>query len=198
MQARVEFRDPPFLRSLFGDPAWAWLWLLIRLYLGAQWIEAGWNKLLDPKWMQSGAALKGFWARAVTVPEGGRPLIVFDWYRDFISFLLNEGHYVWFAKVISVSEFAVGIALVLGVFVGFAAIGGAFLNWNFMMAGSASSNPVLVILALLLVMAWKTAGYIGIDRWLLPALGTPWQPGALFQRRARDGKESQPPEGGGG
>jgi thiosulfate dehydrogenase [quinone] large subunit len=27
------------------------------------------------------------------------------------------------------------------------------------------------------MMAWKIAGYYGADRFLLPMLGTPWQPG---------------------
>ena len=46
-----------------------------------------------------------------------------------------------------------------------------------MLAGSASTNPVLFVIALLVAFGWKTAGWIGVDRWLLPALGTPWQPG---------------------
>jgi thiosulfate dehydrogenase (quinone) large subunit len=70
----------------------------------------------------------------------------------------------------------VGIALIIGAFVGLAAVAGAFMNLNFMLAGSASTNPVLLLLGFLLVLAWKTAGYIGLDRWLLPILGTPWRP----------------------
>ncbi|HLF03982.1 MAG TPA: hypothetical protein VI855_02045 [Dehalococcoidia bacterium] len=27
----------------------------------------------------------------------------------------------------------------------------------------------------------KTAGWWGLDRWLLPAVGTPWQAGGLFR-----------------
>jgi thiosulfate dehydrogenase [quinone] large subunit len=48
------------------------------------------------------------------------------------------------------------------------------------MAGSASINPVLFTLSILLILAWKTAGWIGLDRFLLPALGTPWRRGRLF------------------
>ena len=66
------------------------------------------------------------------------------------------------------------IALILGAFTGIAAFFGALMNWNFMMAGSASSNPLLFVLALGLVMAWKIAGYIGLDYFLLPLIGTPW------------------------
>ena len=67
---------------------------------------------------------------------------------------------------------AVGIGLILGAFVGSAAVAGAF--------------PVLLLLGFLLVLAWKTAGYIGLDRWLLPVLGTPWQ-GAADRRRLEAG-----------
>jgi len=67
------------------------------------------------------------------------------------------------------------VGLILGAFVGVAALAGAFMNMNFMLAGSASSNPVLLVLAILLILAWKTAGYIGLDRFLLPLLGTPWK-----------------------
>ncbi len=44
-----------------------------------------------------------------------------------------------------------------------------------MLAGSASTNPVLLILGFLLVLSWKTAGFIRLDRYLLPILGTPWK-----------------------
>ncbi len=95
---------------------------------------------------------------------------------------LNGGHHVWFAKLVVFGEMAVGVALILGAFVGMAAFFGGFMNWNFMMAGTASTNPVLFTLAVLLILAWKTAGYIGLDRVLLPLLGTPWRPGvAVFK-----------------
>ncbi len=78
-------------------------------------------------------------------------------------------------KVVAFDETAVEIDLILGAFVGVAALAGGFMNVNFMLAGSASSNPVLLILAIVLILAWKTAGYIGLDRYLVPILGTPWK-----------------------
>ncbi|MBZ0299473.1 MAG: hypothetical protein K8J31_07035 [Anaerolineae bacterium] len=68
----------------------------------------------------------------------------------------------------------VGVALILGAFVGIAAVFGAFMNWNYIMAGSASTNGLLGIAAILLILAWKVAGYYGLDRYLLRWLGTPW------------------------
>lgn len=53
-----------------------------------------------------------------------------------------------------------------------------------MMAGTAATNLLLFAIATWLVLAWKTSGWIGLDRWLLAGRGTPWKPGRLFGRRA--------------
>jgi len=165
--------------------AFSWFWLVLRVYVGYEWLEAGRHKIVDSAWMSDGTALKGFWERAVAIPEQGRPPILYGWYRDFLQFMLDHHWYVWFAKLVAVGELLTGIALIAGVFVGFAALTGAFMNMNFMLAGSASSNPVLLILSLLIVLAWRVAGYWGFDRFLLKALGTPWNPGVLVQRTLR-------------
>lgn len=190
--AKVDWRrqatitDPPFAGELLGKTRWAWLWVPARLYVGYTWLTSGWGKIGNPAWVQTGEALKGFWERAVAIPEPpARPAIAFDWYRAFIQGLLEGGHYTWFAKLIAVGEILVGIALLLGAFTGIAAFFGGFMNWNFMMAGTASINPVLFTLSLLLMMAWKTAGWWGLDRWLLSLLGTPWRPGILFTGAGR-------------
>ena len=78
----------------------------------------------------------------------------------------------------------VGILLLLGAFTGIAAILGGFMNFNFMLAGSASVNPVFFLLQVLLILAWKVAGWYGLDRWLLPRLGTPWYRGTARERPA--------------
>jgi thiosulfate dehydrogenase (quinone) large subunit len=178
----VTIPNPPIARDLFGNTRWAWLWLLARLYVGYTWLTSGWGKVSDPAWMESGVALRGFWERAVVIPEApARPAIAFDWYRAFLQGLLEGGHYTWFGPLVAVGEVLVGVALILGAFTGIAAFMGAFMNWNFMMAGTASINPVLFSLSILLILAWRTAGWWGLDRWLLPMLGTPWQPGAIFE-----------------
>jgi len=167
--------NPPIARLLFEDTRFSGVWLVVRVLLGLAWIDASSHKLGNPAWMQTGEALKGFWAAAVKFdPTTGKGPIAFDWYRSFRQGMLDSGAYVWFAKLIAVGEFLIGVALILGAFVGIAAFFGAFMNWNFIMAGTASSNPLLFVAALLLVLAWKTAGWYGLDRFLLPLLGTPW------------------------
>lgn len=169
-----EVQDPPIAHFLFSDVRMSWVWLILRVWLGYQWLEAGLHKFSDPKWVQTGVALKGFWTGAIAVPENGKAPIAFDWYREFLTFLLNTNSYTWFAKLIVAGELLVGVGLIIGAFVGFSAFFGATLNWNFIMAGSASTNGLMLVVAILLVLAWKTAGYIGADYFLLRWLGVPW------------------------
>jgi thiosulfate dehydrogenase [quinone] large subunit len=169
-------QDPPIVQTLLNDPRAGWIWFALRIWLGWQWIVAAEHKIFDPKWVQTGEALKGFWMKAVAIPEApARPAIAFDWYRGFIQAMLDAEAYTWFSKLVAYGELLVGIALVLGAFTGIAAFFGALMNWNFMMAGSASTNPLLFAIAVGLILAWKVAGYIGADYFLLKMIGTPWQ-----------------------
>ena len=180
--------NPPLARLLFDDTRLSVVWAVIRVLLGRAWVDASMHKLSSPAWMQTGEALKGFWVAAAKIPETGRPAISFDWYRSFIQGMVDSGSYVWFAKLVAIGEFAIGVLLIVGAFVGIAAFFGAFMNWNFIMAGSASTNPLLFVAAILLLLAWKTAGYYGVDRFLLPRLGTPWG------RKAESAPGSNPSE----
>lgn len=168
-------QDPPIAKWLFSNTQAGWLWLIPRIWLGYQWAHAGFGKISQPSWVQSGEALKGFWTNAVAIPETGRAAISFDWYRSVIQFLLDTESYTWFAKLVAYGELLIGIALILGLFTGIAAALGGFMNWNFIMAGSASTNGMMFLVAVFLILAWKVAGYIGLDRFLLPLLGTPWR-----------------------
>ena len=166
--------EPGVVKNLLQNPTWSWIFLPLRLWLGYEWINAAAHKVTEPAWMDGGAALQGYWTRAVSIPEEGRPAIAFDWYREFINAMLVNEWYTWFAKLIAIGQMAVGIALVVGAFTGIAAFFGLTMNVSFVLAGSASTNALLLLAALLLIMGWKVAGYWGIDRWLLPILGTPW------------------------
>jgi thiosulfate dehydrogenase [quinone] large subunit len=182
----IRISDPPAARALLESPKWSWIWLIARLYLGYTWLSSGIGKLSNPGWTQTGEALKGFWERAVLIPEApARPAISFDWYRAFLQGMLDASAYTWFSKLIVAGELLIGAALILGLFTGIAAFFGGFLNWNFMMAGTASTNPVLFTLSIFLILAWKTAGWIGLDRFVLPLMGTPWQPGRIFSNQQK-------------
>ena len=50
-QAIRTLEDPPVARALFGEPRWAWIWLIVRLYAGYEWISAGYEKLTGTGWI---------------------------------------------------------------------------------------------------------------------------------------------------
>jgi thiosulfate dehydrogenase [quinone] large subunit len=176
--------DPLIWKLLMGNVYYAIFWLPIRFFVGREWLAAGEHKLRSDAWMDGGAALKGYWEGAVAVPEQGQPQIYYDWFRHFLNYMLEHEWYTWFAKVIAIGEFLVGLGLLCSALVGIAAFFGTLLDFNFELAGSTSTNPVLFGLGVFLVLAWKTAGWWGLDRWLLPALGTPWHPGRAFDHAA--------------
>jgi thiosulfate dehydrogenase [quinone] large subunit len=168
-------QDPPLAQTLFNDTRMSWLWLVLRVWLGYKWIDAALHKINEPAWVQTGDALKGFWTGAVAIPETGRPAIAFDWYRSFLQYMLDVEAYTWFAKLVAYGELIIGIALILGLFTGIAAFFAGFMNWNFIMAGAASTNGMLFFVSVMLILAWKVAGHIGLDYFALPYLGTPWR-----------------------
>jgi len=176
-KGQIYIQDPPIARFLFQSTKASWLWLIVRLYVGYEFLEAGFHKFTDPAWMNgTGQGILGFWTRAVAIPDApARPLITFDWYRNFLQVLIDTNSAGWFSYVIVFGELFVGIGLIVGAFVGLAAAGGLLLNLAFLLAGTTSTNPVLAVLGVLLVLASKNAGYIGLDRYLLPMLGTPWK-----------------------
>ena len=172
--------DPPFARFLFSDTRLAPVWLLVRLYVGFSWLDAGWHKVIDAgaktNYIIDGQGILAFWQRIAAIPAApAKPVISYDFYRSFIQFMIENHWEGFFGKLIAYGEVAVGLGLIFGAFVGIAAVSGAFMNLNYILAGSTSSNPVLLLLGFLLVLAWKTAGFIGFDRYLLPLLGTPWK-----------------------
>jgi len=178
--AVTHIEEPPFANALFGSTRWAWLWLLVRLYAGYQWIEAGWGKLTNPAWVgaKSGTALAGFVQGALAKTSGAHPDVQ-EWYAWFLNHIVLPNAKVW-SYIVSFGEFLVGVALIVGLFAGIAAFFGVFMNTSYLLAGAVSINPILLILALFLILAWRTAGWWGLDRWVLPALGTPWSPGYVF------------------
>ena len=186
--------DPKGWKLLMGNVFFSLIWLPLRFFVGREWLTAGEHKIRDDAWMSGGTALQGYFERVTTVPEGRptSPAGQYGWFEDFIKYMLDNEWYTWFAKVIAVGEFMVGVGLIVGALVGIAAFFGTVMNFNFQLAGSASSNPVLFGLGVLLVLGWKVAGWWGLDRVLLPALGTPWKLGKLFGRKTTDYPNDRP------
>lgn len=173
--------ESPITRMLFGDVRFAWIWLVIRVYVGYEWLIAGLNKINNPAWTgdKAGAAITGFVTGALKKTAGEHPDVQ-GWYAAFLQNLVLPNAHIW-SFMVAWGEVLVGVALILGIFTGIAAFFGSFMNVNYLLAGTVSTNPVLFVLATWLVLAWKTSGWWGLDRWALQWLGTPWRPGYIFE-----------------
>ncbi len=178
----VEIPEPKFARFVLSDTHFSWVWLPLRLYVGWQWLMAGWEKATNPAWVgpQAGSAIKGFLQGAVQNAGGTHPAVM-HWYADFIG-TIPLLHPMFFSYLITFGELAVGAGLMVGAFTGIAAFFGILMNFNYLFAGAVSTNPLLLLIELFLMLAWRNAGWIGMDRFLLPYLGVPWRSGTAFAK----------------
>ncbi|HTK33582.1 MAG TPA: DoxX family membrane protein [Candidatus Paceibacterota bacterium] len=175
--------ENPISHLLFNNTKASWFWFIVRIYVGYEWLIAGWGKVTSPSWTgpTAGGALSGFLNGALAKTASAHPDVQ-GWYAYFLEHVVLAHAHTW-SYFVAYGELLVGLALILGIFTGVAAFFGLFMNLNYLLAGTVSTNPVLFVLGIGLVMSWKVAGYIGLDRWLLPMLGTPWRPGKAFDKK---------------
>jgi thiosulfate dehydrogenase [quinone] large subunit len=183
MAKQILINESPISQFLFANTRTAWFWLLVRLYVGYSWLTAGLHKVGTSGWTgeEAGASVRGFAGGALAKTTGEHPDVQ-AWYAWFLENAVLPNADV-FSYLVAYGEVLVGAALIIGIFVGFASFFGMFMNASFLLAGAVSVNPVLFILSIGLLLAWRVAGYIGVDRWVLPALGTPWQPSVHVAER---------------
>src|SRR5690348_6364146 len=81
----TQIPEPPISRFLFADTRLSWLWLILRVYVGWQWLEAGYEKVTSPVWVgpKAGVALQGFLMGAMKKTAGPHP-DVSGWYSTFL------------------------------------------------------------------------------------------------------------------
>ena len=162
-----------FADWLFRSKAAGVLWLVARLWLGYEWLNAGYQKLWGAEkaafWYGGGAGVKGFATAGVAGSAGGRSGASYGWWAAFLhNFVIPNSS--WIAKLVTLSELAIGVLLILGLFTGAAAFAGIAFNLIYMFSGSAGVNPAFAIVSLFLILAWRNAGYFGLDRFALPAV----------------------------
>jgi thiosulfate dehydrogenase (quinone) large subunit len=159
--------------AVLGNPSeranpqvWEWLkqskiaaigWLAMRVWLGIMWIQAGWAKLWGAEnsafLHHNGAGVAGF---------AGHGKAAYTWWGSFLhSFVVpNSG---WIGILVAVAEFALGIALVLGIFTRVAALGSLALLFTYVMSGTASVCALYALFAIVILVMWKTSSWIGVD-----------------------------------
>jgi thiosulfate dehydrogenase (quinone) large subunit len=148
------------------------LWLVARLWLGYGWVNAGYQKLWGSEkavfWNGGGAGVKGFATSGVAGSAAGKGAgASYGWWAAFLhDFVVPNAS--WIAKLVTLSELVIGLLLILGLFTGAAAVAGLSLNLVYMFTGSAGVNPAYAIVSVFLILAWRNAGYLGLDGFALP------------------------------
>ncbi len=115
-------REIRVFRFLFRSTGAAPIWLVVRLWLGWEWLDAGWQKMTGAgadNWLTHPQGLQGFiasanasWAHRALAH--GHPAVPYEW----IVNLLNDmnGHALLFSRIVTFSELAVGLGRVAGHF----------------------------------------------------------------------------------
>lgn len=153
-----------------ANTASAPLWFIVRLYLGYEWLMAGYEKLINPAWFGSdaGAALNGFVQGALSKTAGAHPDVQ-SWYASFLQSTVVPHINAW-SNAVTLGELFIGLGLILGLFTCAAAFFGFFMNLNFLLAGTVSVNPIWLVLALGIMLAHRVSGHWGLDRFVQPFL----------------------------
>lgn len=159
--------------GFLGEPSqrrnlqvWDWLksskvmavaWTAMRVWLGIMWIQTGSDKLWGAESTaflhDNGAGVAQFAARGVPA---------YSWWGSFLhGFVLPNAP--WIAVLVAVSEFAIGVALVAGLFTRVAALGSLALLFTYVMSGTASVSAFYALFAIVILVMWRTSGWIGLD-----------------------------------
>ena len=137
---------------------------IIRVYLGWHWLSAGWGKITG-----GGFDASGFLAGAVGNPVAKGEDLVYPTFVKFLeSFALPNAEL--FNVLIPWGEFLVGLGLILGCLTTYAAFFAMVMNFSFLFAGTVSSNPFDIMLAIFIAAAGYNAGKFGLDRFVTPYL----------------------------
>ncbi|WP_070120438.1 DoxX family protein [Bacillus marinisedimentorum] len=149
-----------FVKWLRENTIASYLLTIIRVYIGYQWLHAGWGKVTG------GFDASGFLKGSIGKASGDHPAVQ-GWWASFLEgfALPNSG---LFSFMVAYGELLVGIGLILGGLTTFAALMGIVMNFAFMFSGTTSTNPQMTLLTIFILVAGYNAAKIGIDRWIIP------------------------------
>jgi thiosulfate dehydrogenase [quinone] large subunit len=151
-----------FNKFLRQNKAAAAILTVLRLYLGYAWLTAGLHKLTGG--FDASGFLKGAIANPVKGPDGS---MVYATYVGFLKHIALPNAHI-FNTIIPLGEFLVGLGLILGCLTTAAMFFGLLMNFSYVMAGTVSTNPMDILLGVIILAAGYNAGRIGLDRWVVP------------------------------
>jgi thiosulfate dehydrogenase [quinone] large subunit len=150
-------RTPRSLYWLSRSKSAALVWNAMRIWLGVMWLQAGIAKIWgaeNPAFLHNnGAGVAGFAAHGAAA---------YSWWGSFLhSFVVpNSG---WIGILVALTEFSVGVALALGLFTPFACLASLALLFTYVMSGTASVCAFYALFAIVILAAWRTSSWIGVD-----------------------------------
>lgn len=174
------------------------LWLFpLRLYLGGLWLLEGFKKIIGPdqfaaaerlsdlltigpdSWLRQGnlhvpfAWLTGLDGISGATMGGTSGPIIEDlpwWYEAVMRTIMPTPTLAMFFQGILVwTEFAVGVALILGLFTWIAAFLSVAMTMNFFLSGVAGWQQLWILPASLALMA-GAGHFLGLDAWVIPRI----------------------------
>ncbi|RAP75801.1 DoxX family protein [Paenibacillus montanisoli] len=166
----------------FKQNVWAAVLVtLARIYIGWQWLDAGWHK------MTGGFDATGFLKGAVEKPVIDRATQEAV-YPNFVNFLDHFAipNVKLINFLIPLGEFLIGVGLIVGGLTLAATFFGMMLNFMFLFAGTVSTNPWLLLIAMIVFTAGANAGKFGLDYYLIPLIRKGWK--RLMAAMRKEGK----------
>ncbi|BBI31653.1 TQO small subunit DoxD [Cohnella abietis] len=143
----------------------------VRIYLGWQWLEAGWHKLTGSEAFTAA----GFLKNSINNPVADKATkeAIYPTYTAFLEhFALPNVKLIDF--LIPAGEFLVGLGLIVGGLTAAAAFFGILMNFMFLFAGTVSTNPWLLMIGTIVFIAGANAGKFGLDYYLIPWIRKGW------------------------
>lgn len=170
MTEQILVEESWVMKTFFTNPRLSWFWVVVRVYLGWEWLSAGWEKIMNPLWVgwDAGAPLRGFIAGALTKTNGVHPDVQ-GWYAFFLENVVLPHANLW-SHMVAYGEVLVGLGLIVGAFTALAAFFGLFMNLNYLLAGTVSVNPILFTLAIFVIFSRSVTRKFGLDYFLEPIL----------------------------
>ena len=151
-------RIAAILRWPFASRLAAPIWLGLRIYLGSAWLQFGLTKI------RAGWLTGNPMEEILSLVANGLTPAPLPFYRGVAELLLALDADRIMTVAIPLLEIAFAAAFFAGVLLVPAAIGACLLNVNLVLSGVATLDfdGRFIALQLLLLLAWRVAGYLGI------------------------------------
>ncbi len=158
------------------DKDWSVAYLAARLFVGWEFLYAGWSKATTSWYSGAGGAeVKGFLGGGVAQSHASATVpfpAVSHWFAWTASnVFISHSHLISYLVV--TCELCIGIGLILGLFIRLSAFFAVMMNSLFLFSGSLSAglNPEMLILGMAVLFGVAPGLYaMSIDRTLLPLL----------------------------